>query len=150
MKIKLTKIKEEELREIARKYDLMLKIEDDLKYTAQLSGFNCDLLNGEMVRRISLRPEVDCNWFYKWQEARHKRGNGGNPRKISQNQIFDWIVYHEIGHSLLDEDQIDFWLENASKPNSHKLLRELRIGNELRADRWAYNMLNGAGAIVDS
>jgi hypothetical protein len=59
---------------------------------------------------------------------------GGIPR----DQIYRFVVYHEIGHALLDPKVKNMWTANGVDEDKTRLLK---LARELRADRYAWKSL---------
>jgi len=82
---------------------------------------------------IYLLEPIDVDLFYSFIPTEL------DGRKIPRDQIYRFVVYHEIGHALLDPLQKSIWHANGTL-NEDKM-RLLKGACELRADRYAWESL---------
>jgi hypothetical protein len=61
-----------------------------------------------------------------------------NFKKISRDQIYRFVVYHEIGHALYDPKIKNMWASSGVDEDKTWLLK---LAKELRADRYAWKSL---------
>lgn len=124
----LSQEEEEELKQIALSYQLIIEINDALP-KGTLAKLFIDMSNNG-YRYMEMRRYIDPGEFYR----RYTRA-------IKEEDIFRFLLYHEIGHKLYDDCPIRFYLEHGQKKDFgwQRLRRFLQ--NEKKADHFAAEKL---------
>lgn len=126
--IVLSREEEEELRQTALSYQLILEINDALP-NGTLAKLFIDMSNNG-YRFMEMRRFIDPIEFYRRYT-----------RVINEENIFRFLLYHEIGHKLYDDCPIRFYLEHGHKEDFGWRRLERFLGNEKKADRFATEKL---------
>ncbi|OGW18703.1 MAG: hypothetical protein A3G93_16025 [Nitrospinae bacterium RIFCSPLOWO2_12_FULL_45_22] len=124
----LSQEEENELRQIALSYQLILEINESLP-NGTLAKLFIDMSNNG-YRYMEMRRFIDPMQFYRRYT-----------QVIREEDIFRFLLYHEIGHKLYDDCPIRFYLEHGQKGDfGWQWLRRF-LENEKKADLFAVEKL---------
>jgi len=126
--IVLSREQEEELRHTALSYQVILEINEALPRGILAKLFIDMSSNG--YRYMEMRRSIDPKEFYKRYT-----------KIIREEDIFRFLVYHEIGHKLYDDCPIKFYLEHGKKEDFHWRRLKRFLENERKADNFALEKL---------
>ncbi|MBI2875414.1 MAG: hypothetical protein HYY20_00875 [Candidatus Tectomicrobia bacterium] len=121
---------EKELKEIAFSHRLILEVSDALPPGTLAKLFIDMSQNG--YRYVEIRRVIEPAEFYQRYS-----------RLIPSQEIFRFLLYHEIGHKLFDDCPIQFYLEHGQKEDFPQRHRRRFLENERKADLFAGEQLFG-------
>ncbi|MHC4184175.1 MAG: ImmA/IrrE family metallo-endopeptidase [Planctomycetota bacterium] len=124
----LSRQEEEEIRQIAFSYQLILEINDALP-KGTLAKLFIDMSNNG-YRYMEMRRFIDPLDFYRRYI-----------RVIKEKDIFRFLLYHEIGHKLYDDCPIRFYLAHGQKEDFGRRRLKRFLENENKADIFAVEKL---------
>jgi hypothetical protein len=124
----LSSEEEEELKQIALSYQIILEINEALPKGTMAKLF-IDMSNNG-YRYMEMRRSIEPLEFYKRYT-----------QIIQEKDIFRFLLYHEVGHKLYDDCPIKFYLENGKREDFNWRRLQRFLENERKADLFAIEKL---------